>query len=186
MAQLLLQAQVQVLTHKHNCTSTSPSTQTASPSTWLSSPSTSSSTRFLCLSTVQVQVQVQALTSLLASIAYVHRCTKREMFDDLRTPRKVGQRVKKFCALLSCLLYRVVIVCFSVTYVQSKWTNERTNDDITSHLGYMQTQIPYWSQISYKNNLQQGLLLITFRISSFVHFLTWSLQFVATLNKKLC
>ena len=34
-----------------------------SPSTWLSSPSTSPSTRFLCFSTVQVQVQ--ALTSLV-------------------------------------------------------------------------------------------------------------------------
>ena len=47
--------------------SSSPSTHTASPSpspsTWLSSPSTSPSTRFLCLSTVQDQVQ--ALTSLL-------------------------------------------------------------------------------------------------------------------------
>jgi len=52
--------------------STSPSSQTASPSpspsTWLSNPSTT----FLCLSTVQVQVRVQALTSLAdgLSVAY--------------------------------------------------------------------------------------------------------------------
>jgi len=72
--------------HKHKSwrtrTSTSPSTQTASlspspstspspsPSTWLSSPSTSPSTKFLCLSTVQIQVQVQALTSLFISYPY--------------------------------------------------------------------------------------------------------------------
>ena len=76
--------------YKHKCkswrTSTSPSTQTASPSpsTWLSSPSTSPSTRFLCLSTVQIQVQVQALTSLSSSMEKVE---KRQMGWDKHKER---------------------------------------------------------------------------------------------------